>query len=126
MEVAVGDVAPDRVIEAVCVPSDQWGNPTYADDLVAAVRAAIELRDSDVFHVAGPDYVDRVAWAVRAAEAFGLDPSFIEGVPTSTLGQPARRPLHAGLDARSSLARLGVTMRGLDAGLAEIASALRA
>ena len=107
------------------VPADQWGNPTYADDLVAAVRAAIELPESGVFHVAGPDYVDRVAWATRAARAFGLDPSFIEGVPTSSLGQPAPRPLYAGLDARSSLTRLDVTMRGLDAGLTEIARALR-
>ncbi len=106
------------------VPSDQWGNPTYADDLVDAVVAAVELGDSGVFHVAGPDYVDRVEWATRAARAFGLDPSFIEGVLTSSLDQPAPRPLHAGLESRSSLARLGVTMRSLDEGLAGVAAAL--
>lgn len=106
------------------VPADQWGNPTYADDLVDAVARAAELDESGVFHVAGPDYVDRVEWATRAARAFGLDPSFIEGVPTSSLDQPARRPLHAGLDSRASLARLGVGMRSLDEGLAAVARAL--
>ena len=83
------------------VPADQWGNPTYADDLCDAVAAAIARSDRGVFHAAGPDYVDRVTWAERAASAFGFDPGFIEGVPTSTLAQPARRPLKAGLDSRA-------------------------
>lgn len=99
------------------VPIDQWGNPTYADDLVDAVVRAGGMRESGVFHVAGPDYVDRLAWARRAAAAFGLDASFIEGVPTSELVQGARRPLRGGLDSRGSIAALGIATRGLDEGL---------
>jgi len=106
------------------VPIDQWGNPTYADDLVDAVERAGRLGESGVFHVAGPDYVDRLTWARRTAAAFGLDPGFIEGVPTSELGQPARRPLHAGLDSRDSLPRLGVRTHGLDAGLVAVRAAV--
>jgi dTDP-4-dehydrorhamnose reductase len=108
------------------VPIDQWGNPTYADDLVDAVVRAGELQTSGVFHVAGPDYVDRLAWARQAATAFGLDGSFIEGVPTSELRQPARRPFRAGLDSRASTAALGITMRGLDAGLALVCKGIEA
>jgi len=100
------------------VPIDQWGNPTYADDLVDAVARAGSLGDSGVFHVAGPDYVDRLTWARRAAAAFGLDASFLEGVPTSELGQAATRPLRAGLDSRASATTLGIVARGLDRGLA--------
>lgn len=107
------------------VPVDQWGNPTYADDLIDAVDAAVGLGDSGIFHVAGPDYVDRLTWARRAAEAFGFDPGFIEGVATSALGQPARRPLRGGLESAESLARLGVGMRALDQGLSAVASQIR-
>jgi len=111
---------------AMRVPIDQWGNPTYADDLVDAVARAGEMQASGVFHVAGPDYVDRLAWARQAAAAFGLESSFIQGVPTSELRQPASRPLRAGLDSRASTAALGITMRGLDAGLALVCEGIEA
>lgn len=112
--------------KAMRVPSDQWGNPTYVDDLAGSVEKAATSPDSGVFHVAGPDYVDRPTWARRAAEAFGFDPGFIEGVPTRDLGQAARRPLRGGLDSTESLARLRVTARGLDAGLAAVGSRMAA
>lgn len=99
------------------VPVDQWGNPTYVDDLVDAVLRAGAMRESGIFHVAGPDYVDRLTWARHAAAAFGLEASFIEGVLTSELAQPARRPLRAGLDSRESIVRLGLEPRGLGSGL---------
>jgi dTDP-4-dehydrorhamnose reductase len=108
------------------VPIDQWGNPTYADDLVDAVARAGAMRESGVFHVAGPDYVDRLTWARQAAEAFRLDAAFIEGVPTSELAQPARRPLRAGLRSEGSLARLGTTTRDLAAGLRLVREAIAA
>jgi dTDP-4-dehydrorhamnose reductase len=108
------------------VPVDQWGNPTCADDLAAAVDKVVGYRDSGVFHVAGPDYVERLSWAWRTAEVLGLDPGFIQGVSTRDLRQPARRPLNAGLDSRVSLAKLGVTMRGLEEGLAAVRDAMAA
>jgi dTDP-4-dehydrorhamnose reductase len=106
------------------LPSDQWGNPTYVDDVVAAVERAATMTASGVFHVAGPDYVDRPTWARRTAAALGFAPDFIEAVPTSELGQAAARPLRAGLDSTASLARLGVTVRGLDAGLEAVRAML--
>jgi dTDP-4-dehydrorhamnose reductase len=111
---------------AMRVPIDQWGNPTYADDLIDAIERAARLGESGVFHVAGPDYVDRLTWARRTAAAFGIDAGFIEGVPTSELRQAAERPLHAGLDSSASLARLGVRPRTLDAGLGAVRAALPA
>ena len=107
------------------VPADQWGNPTHADDLAIAVAVAARRRGAEILHVAGPDYVDRLRWATHVAAAGGLDPSFIEAVSTSNLAQAATRPLRAGLDSVDSLATLGVKMRGLDEGLAEVVAALR-
>ncbi len=107
------------------VAADQFGNPTAAGDLAAAVVRLLEAGASGIVHLAGPDYVDRATWAHRTAEAFGLDPSFIEPVPAAALGQAARRPLRAGLDARSTCERFGLVMRGLDEGLAAMREAAR-
>jgi len=100
------------------VPVDQWGSPTYADDIAAAVDAATTASLRGIAHIAGPDYIDRLELARRAAEVFSLEPGFIQGVSTAELGQAASRPLRAGLDAGDSPKRLGVRFRGLDEGLA--------
>jgi dTDP-4-dehydrorhamnose reductase len=100
------------------VPVDQFGNPTLAQDMTAAVEVLVDSDEVGVFHFAGPDYVDRLEWAQRAALGFGLDPGFITGVATAELAQAAPRPLRGGLDARSTCRRLGVAFRGLDEGLA--------
>jgi len=107
------------------IPSDQWGSPTLAEDLAEATARLVHSDVRGVFHLAGPDYVDRPTWARRAAEAFGLEASFLDPVPTSELRQTARRPLKAGLDSRQSEQRLGFRFRGLVAGLERVAESAR-
>jgi dTDP-4-dehydrorhamnose reductase len=67
-----------------------------------------------VFHVAGPDCIDRGAFARRVAARVGLDATRIDAVATAALGQRARRPLNAGLRTEK-LRALGVAMRGVEA-----------
>jgi dTDP-4-dehydrorhamnose reductase len=107
------------------VPSDQWGNPTHADDLAEAVVRALDRDLRGVLHLAGPDYVDRLDWARRTAQALGLDPGFIEGVPTALLAQAAPRPLRGGLDAREGEQAVGLRFAGLEEGLARVAASMR-
>jgi len=111
-----------RASRKLRAPSDQWGNPTLADDLAAAIGALTQSELRGVLHLAGPDYVDRPAWARRAAEAFGFVNVEIDLVSTAELGQPARRPLRAGLESREFYARVGVEFRGLTEGLAAVAA----
>jgi dTDP-4-dehydrorhamnose reductase len=115
-----------RAGRPIRVPSDQWGSPTLAEDLAAATRSIAESDLTGVVHLAGPDYLDRLSLARRAARAFGLDVAGITGVPTAELGQSAPRPLKGGLEASPSVVRLGVTLRDLDAGLALMSGQLRA
>ena len=107
------------------VPVDQFGSPTLAEDMANAIDVLASSDQTGAFHFAGCDYVNRLEWAQRAAEAFKLDPSFITGVETSELMQPAPRPLKAGLESSDSCSRLGVTFRGVGGGLAAMREAMQ-
>jgi dTDP-4-dehydrorhamnose reductase len=82
--------------ELVC-PSDQFSNPSYGPDVAGAAVALVEQGRSGLVHVAGPEVMDRVAFARGIAAGFGLDPGLVVGKPTAELGQGAPRPLRSGL-----------------------------
>lgn len=114
----------DRLREGkpMMVPQDQWGSPTFAQDLANAARALLEAGRSGTFHATGVDFVSRTALAERVCAAFDLDPTLIISRSTISLGQAARRPLMVRLDC-AKLADAGVEpFRGLDAGLHAIRS----
>ncbi len=101
----------------VQVPVDQWGSPTYTEDLAEATRFLLERGLGGTFHATGPDFLDRVSWAKRVCLKSGLDPNDVVAVPTDQLKQAAPRPLRVRLDCRK-LAAAGVgRFRGLEAGL---------
>jgi dTDP-4-dehydrorhamnose reductase len=82
---------------AMTCPSDQVSSPSYCPEVALAAVSLIELKQFGLFHVAGPDVLDRVQFARALADAFGLDPSLILAKKTSELDQLARRPLRGGL-----------------------------
>lgn len=113
------------------VPTDQRSSPTYAPDLGAIVAELCEegaaarlsaVASSRILNVVGPEVLGRFAFAVRAARALGLPPELLHAVDTAALGQKARRPLRAGLRV-DRLRALGLSTRGLDEALAEVARA---
>jgi len=106
--------------ESVKVPTDQVGTPTYSDDVARASGAIAEARAAEIWHVAGPDRMSRLELARRTARAFGAREALIEAVPTSALGQLARRPLASGLRIEKLRERFGITMRSVDAALADL------
>jgi len=112
--------------EPMNVPSDQWGNPTYADNLTAAVRELARSAHRGVYHVVGPDYLDRVSFARLACSVFGLDPAFLRPRTTAELGQRARRPLRGGLDSTKARAVLATPLLAPRQGLELMKERLRA
>lgn len=92
-------LAKGRGGEEMNVPSDQWGTPTYGDNLTVAVDELARSNRRGVYHVVGPEYLDRITFARLACEVFGLNPSFLRARTTAELGQRAPRPLRGGLDA---------------------------
>jgi dTDP-4-dehydrorhamnose reductase len=91
-----------------------------------AVVALAEAGRAGLVHVAGPDWIDRVAFARALAVAFGLDPGLIIPRTTAELGQPAARPLKGGLRTPRLDAWLPGSMRPLDQCLADFRDRLAA
>jgi dTDP-4-dehydrorhamnose reductase len=96
-----------RAGKVLRLPSDQRGNPTWAGDIASGLMDLLDRRATGVWHLGGPDpECTRTQWAKELVRQFrgvgvALHPEFkIEGVPTRYLGQPAPRPLRAGLISR--------------------------
>lgn len=110
---------------AMQVPSDQWGNPTYGENLAAAVRELALSSRRGVYHVVGPEHVSRFAFAKLACDVFGIDPSFLRPRCTSELGQRASRPLRGGLDTGKARAVLATPLLNPRDGLESMKERLR-
>ncbi|MCL8207034.1 MAG: dTDP-4-dehydrorhamnose reductase [Actinomycetia bacterium] len=105
----------------LAVAADQFGNPTYAPDLVDAVLALVDRRAAGLFHVAGATVMTRAAFAEAIRAALGGPPDLIRPVATRDLGQRAPRPLRAGLVTTKLQAVVGFVPRPPEPVLAELA-----
>lgn len=74
------------------VVTDQKGNPTMADDLAFAILKLVERGCSGVYHVSGPESLDRFSFARKIAVIFGFDPGMIGPTTSREIGQSANRP----------------------------------
>ncbi len=81
----------------VNVVSDQYGNPTLADDLARGIYELVRWGKRGVYHIAGADFMSRYEFARKLAEVFGYDESLITPIKTADLNQLATRPLQSGL-----------------------------
>jgi dTDP-4-dehydrorhamnose reductase len=76
---------------------DQIGSPTLADNLAQMVLALAASDVGGIFNTVGADVLSRLDFAHQIADVFNLDASLIDPITTAQLGQPAPRPLKAGL-----------------------------
>jgi dTDP-4-dehydrorhamnose reductase len=84
--------------------TDQYGNPTWVDGLARAILDLIALDCQGIYHVAGPDWVNRYTFALQIATAFGLPAARICPVTAEQLPQTAKRPVRGGFRVAKSLA----------------------
>ena len=108
--------------EAIPVPSDQWGSPSYTEDIAAATSYLVDHDATGTFHATGPDLVDRAALALKICERFGLATSALMPRPTEALKQAARRPLRVLLDCHKLAVTGAPRFRGIDEGLRALAA----
>ena len=83
--------------KTIRIVTDQFGNPTLAEDLALAIWKLVEGGRSGIYHVAGSEWNSRFEWARAIAAHYGLDASLIQPCLTADLKQAARRPLRSGL-----------------------------
>lgn len=102
------------------VPDDQWGSPTFTDDVARVTRLLLERGCRGIYHAVGPEFVNRAELARQVCRQFGLEERFVLAQPTAALQQPARRPLRVRLDCRKLRAEVACAFRGVDEGLAAL------
>ncbi|OQX94951.1 hypothetical protein B6I21_07965 [candidate division KSB1 bacterium 4572_119] len=103
--------------QQVTIVTDQFGNPTLADDLAAAVLQSIKLNKWDIFHVSGSEVIDRYNFALKIAEVFGLESELIKATTSAQLNQQALRPLKSGFIVEKAESELGIHLSNAEEGL---------
>jgi dTDP-4-dehydrorhamnose reductase len=83
--------------KTIRIVTDQYGNPTLAEDLALAIWKLIAGGRAGIYHAAGSERNSRFEWARAIAAHYGLDPSLVVPCLTADLKQAARRPLESGL-----------------------------
>jgi dTDP-4-dehydrorhamnose reductase len=78
------------------VVDDQWGSPTYAPHLAAALERLLEGEAYGTHHLANAGVASRFELAAALLAALGSRTP-LEPIPTSAWPTPARRPRHTAL-----------------------------
>jgi len=99
---------------------DQWISPTFADDLASALIGISGKNESGIWHLVGPDCLDRPKCGRMIAEVFELDERLIIPVPSSSVPLPAKRPAYSCLDSSRVEKLLNREMMPFDGGLREM------
>ena len=86
--------------ETLPIANDQWGNPTSADNISEAVEEMIERNCKGLWHIGGPDKMNKYDWTVLQAKHRKLRFSLIKS--TATNGEKTRRPLQGTLSVRKA------------------------
>ena len=96
---AVGELASGRPVQVV---TDEWANPTFADELADFLLHLTALPPTNdlekrLFHFAGADFLTRYEMVQAVCREFQLNPDLVAPITSAELAQTAERPLRAGL-----------------------------
>jgi len=105
---------------------DQRASPSYNEDVATATIECCEREQRGIWHLAGADVLDRMAFARLVCRVFDLDGSRLTPATTAELKQKAGRPLDGGLRITKAQAQLRTPLRGAEAGLRAMREALAA
>jgi dTDP-4-dehydrorhamnose reductase len=108
--------------EKVTMFEDQWISPTFADDLARTLLDLAGMDVKDVWHVSGPDCLDRPTCGRMIAKAFDLDDKLVVRIPSSSMSLPAKRPKYSCLDVSKVEKLLGRKMVSFEDGLSSMRS----
>ena len=83
--------------EAIRVVTDEWTNPTFVDELAAFILQLCRTDFRGLVHFGGADFLTRFEMVERICAVMELDFSLVSSTRSAEFGQPAQRPLRAGL-----------------------------
>ena len=95
---------------ALRVVSDEFGNPTYAPDVAAAVAKLIETQRFGIYHFVNEGYASRYDWTVELMRLTERETLPIDPISAREWPRPTTPPPHAVLVNQAGSA-LGITLR---------------
>ena len=100
--------------------TDQYGNPTHADDLAKCIIKIISSNTSGLFHTVGKTCVNRYEFALDIANTFGLDKSLVIPVTSDQKQQTALRPKNCCLDTTKIKNEIGFEFSDITTGISNL------
>jgi dTDP-4-dehydrorhamnose reductase len=106
--------------EKLKIVTDQFNNPTLADNLSECILEMVQRDLSGILHIAGSEYLSRYDFAVKVAKKFGYDTSLISPTISESLAQKAERPSRGGLKIEKAQKLLKTKLLNVEEGLDQI------
>jgi dTDP-4-dehydrorhamnose reductase len=103
--------------EKLKIVTDQFNNPTLADNLSECILEMVQCDISGILHIAGSEYLSRYDFAMKVAKEFGHDTALISPTTTESLGQKAKRPSRGGLKIEKAQNLLKTKLLNVEEGL---------
>jgi dTDP-4-dehydrorhamnose reductase len=115
---------PQRIVQladergALCVVTDEVGNPTYAPDLAAAIGALIHTGAYGVYHLTNAGYCSRYDFVCEILRLSGREHVPVEPITLDEFQRASTPPRFAPL-ANTAAAALGIELRSWQSALEE-------
>jgi dTDP-4-dehydrorhamnose reductase len=106
--------------ESVKAVRDQYGSPTFADNLAEALLRLAMNPANGIFHTAGRSCLSRYEFAVKIAGLFHYPVGLIEPVFSSEFKQVAQRPKNTCLKVEKAEHALGMKFLTAEEGIREM------
>jgi dTDP-4-dehydrorhamnose reductase len=119
-----GSNFPSKIVAAadkhgtLRVVADEYGNPTYAPDVAAALEQLIATDRYGLYHLVNEGWASRYDWAAELLRLSGRGHIPLTPIPASEWPRPAMPPAHAVLVNQAGAA-LGIRLRPWQEALAE-------
>ncbi len=107
---------------ALRVAADEFGNPTYAADLAAAIGRLVATGHFGIYHLTNTGFCSRYEFAREIMRLAGRPDLPITPILSAEWPRPSRPPLHAVL-ANTAAASLGIVLRSWQDALADYMAA---
>jgi dTDP-4-dehydrorhamnose reductase len=119
-----GNNFPRKILEVAArqtvlrVVDDEFGNPTYAPDLAAALVRLVTTNHFGIYHLTNSGFCSRYEFASEILRLAGRGDVTVTPIASAEWPRPTQPPLHAVL-ANTAAAALGITLRPWQEALAD-------
>lgn len=107
------------------VVTDQWRTPTLVEDLAMGCYLTATKRAKGIFNISGKDMLTPYDMAIKTANYFNLDQSYIAKADSSTFSQTAKRPAKTGFVIDKAVENIDYNPHSFDEGIAILDRQLR-